>query len=62
MGAFNVIGGIIFGTIALSIVWFIIMAFAEESNNDKSNTDGTWIVAMSFVIMVMICLGKCSDK
>ena len=62
MSAFNVIGGIIFGTIALSIVWFIIMAFVKESNNDKSNTDGTWIVVMSFVIMVMIYLVKCSDK
>lgn len=62
MSAFNAIGGIIFGTIALSIVWFIIMAFVKESNNDKSNTDGTWIVVMSFAIMVMICLVKCSDK
>lgn len=60
MSTFNALGGIIFGTIVLLVIWLVIMASAKESNNDKSSTDGTWIAIMSFVIMLIVCLVKCS--
>lgn len=60
MSTFNAIGGIIFGTIMLSLVWIVIMAFIKDQNKDKSNTDITWIVIVSFVGMLILCLSKCS--
>lgn len=62
MGVFNAIGGVIFGTIVLSILWFIIISALKESSNGKSKTDGTGIVIMSFIVMILLLLFKCSSK
>ena len=61
MSAFNAIGGIIFGTIVLSVIWFIIIGSIKESNNDKSDFSMTIIVILAFIVMTIICLAKCSS-
>ena len=61
MSAFNAIGGIIFGTIVLSVIWFIIIGLIKESNNDKSDFSMTIIVILAFIVMIITCLAKCSS-
>ena len=60
MSTFNAIGGIIFGTIILSVVWLIVMTIVKDQNEDKSSINITWIVVMALIIMVIMCLSKCS--
>lgn len=61
MSAFNAIGGIIFGTIVLSVIWFIIIVSIKENNNDKSDFSMTIIVILAFIVMTITCLAKCSS-
>lgn len=61
MSAFNAIGGIIFGTIVLSVIWFIIISASKESNTDKSSTDMTGIVVLVFIGVIITCIVQCAS-
>jgi len=62
MEAFNLIGGIIFGTIVLSIIWAIIVSAGQESKTDKSSANLTGIIVLSFIVMLIIAVVKCASK
>lgn len=61
IGAFNAVGGLIFGTIILSVVIFIIFAFIREANDDTSGFNGIWIIVIAFIIMLSVLISKCSE-
>lgn len=62
MSAFNFIGGIIFGTIILSGLWFIMSSAFNDSKEKGSSGSGTIAIVVIFIVMVITAIFKCSSK
>ena len=62
METLNFIGGVIFGTIVLSIIWAIIISAGRESKTDKSGIDLIGVAVLSFIVMLIIAVAKCASK
>lgn len=62
MSAFNFIGGVIFGTIVLSVFWLIISSALNDSREKHSSGMGTTVVIIIFIMMVITAIIKCSSK
>lgn len=62
MSAFNFIGGIIFGTIIISVIWFIIIGLADKDGDPKEKGNGFIIIVfISFIVMLILAISKCSS-
>ena len=62
MSAFNFIGGIIFGTIILSGLWFIMSSAFNDSKEKDSSGSGTIAIVVIFIVTVITAIIKCSSK
>ena len=62
MSAFNFIGGVIFGTIVISVIWFVIIGLADKDGDPKEKGNGLiTIVFLSFIVMLILAISKCSS-
>lgn len=61
ISTFNAIGGLIFGTIVLSVIIFVVVTLIREMNNDTSESNGTWIIVLAFIVMLSVLISKCSE-